>query len=155
MDPTPTDPTKRLHRTSEFALALLAALLIPANQVLDLGLPVDGVLATVGIVVAYGTSRSLAKSTGAKVRDGVQTVEFWTTVGSSVGLLLAEKFGLHLTPDQVVAIVTTISSLILGRGVVKRAAAAPAPADIGPSVSGADVARIVEEKLKGWRPERQ
>lgn len=121
--PAESDAAKRLSRTTELVLALIAAILVPANEVLDLGLPTEALVGVIGLAVAYATSRTLAKSTGEKIRAGVRTTEFYVAVGSSVGLLLVEHFGFDLTPEQVAMFVAAIAALLTGRGAQKRAAA--------------------------------
>jgi len=143
--PVTSDATKRLGKTTEFWLALIAAILIPANDVLELGLPVESIVGVIAMVIAYATSRGLAKTSGEKIRAGVRTAEFWTAVISSVVLLLAEKFGVDLTPEQVTAFVAMIASLTIGRGATKRAGARP---------SSDEFREAVEKKLADWRAAR-
>jgi uncharacterized membrane protein len=125
--PTHSDSSKRLWATSEFWVALLAAILIPANKALDLNLPIEAILGVIAIAISYVTSRTLAKSSGEKIRAGVRTTEFWVTVLSSVALFLSQQLGFDLAPDQVAAIVTLIVSAIVGRGAVKKIGT-PSPA---------------------------
>ncbi len=49
------------NKTSEFLLNVLGAVLIAANSIFGLGIPVEGVMSIAGMIVAYTTGRSIIK----------------------------------------------------------------------------------------------
>ena len=114
---------KRLGKTSEFVLGILVVLLVTMNGLLppDGQIPIEHIVGVAALVIAYVTNRTLAKSAGVSIRSGWRTSEFWTALLSSVLILVVDKFGFSLPPDQTAALVATLASLIAGRGVAKRA----------------------------------
>ena len=118
---------KRMGKTTEFILAMLTAVVVAINGTLapEQQLSAEHVLGVAALVAAYATNRTLAKSTGANIRAGIKTLEFWTTLATGILLVGAEKLGLALGPEQVAGLVAVISSVVVGRGVQKKAATSP------------------------------
>ena len=114
---------KRLGKTTEFILAVLTAMMVAVNSTLppEQQLPAEHVVGVAALVAAYAANRTLAKSTGASVRSGVRTTEFWTTLATGVLLVASKKLELDLGPEQVAGLVAVVSSVVVGRGVQKKA----------------------------------
>ena len=114
---------KRLGKTTEFILAVLTAVLVAVNGTLppEQQLPAEHVVGVAALVAAYAANRTLAKSAGTSVRAGVRTTEFWTTLATGVLLVASKKLELDLGPEQVAGLVAVVSSVVVGRGVQKKA----------------------------------
>lgn len=55
-----------------------------------------------------------------RIKTGVKTTEFWTTVGAAIIMVFNQGLGFNLPSDQLMSLAGVVMSYCLGRSIVKK-----------------------------------
>lgn len=59
-------------------------------------------------------------ATDSGIKPGWKTTEFWSTVATSLVVVLNQAFGWHIPVDTVLALVGGVAAYVLSRGLAKK-----------------------------------